>query len=239
MKSRGLSEKRIELLQVIDRYGIITRKQIYSFMQISERHLITGLKKLEALKYISTYRLARGYAHYITKAGSQYLGNINFGYVKSGFKEPNLAILEHNLLVNDCIVQETAYIQGRLKNTPIETITEREQLVEITLKLDLSKQTVNQGRSLKMKMRNRVPDFLLRFENDGEKLTNAYEVELTRKNRTALRGKLSWYKAEKEKGVYDNVLYLYERDNVKRHIETNANQVDLKVFFRKIEIERG
>lgn len=231
MSKRGLSVKRVEVLTVIDRLGILTRKQIQGYMDISDVSILKGIRRLEELGFVATYKLARGYAHYITKSGSDYLGNINFGYVKRGNKEPNLASLEHNLLVNDCILQEKRYLKENIEGD-IRLISEREQLAELNLTLDLQNRMPGQKQS---RSRNRVPDFLLRFSSRGEKVTNAYEVELTRKNKNALLSKLSWYQKEKESGVYDNIVYLYEDNSVKSHVETNAAQVGLKVFFRKIE----
>lgn len=230
MTVRGLSEKRIELLKVIDSHGILTRKQIHGFMDIAEINLFKGIKRLEELGFIATYKLARGYAHYITKSGSEYLGMINFGYVSRGNKQPNLATVEHNLTVIDCILRESAYLQDNIgRAIPLQVITEREQLAESYLSLDLRNSSSG---SRAVRTRSRVPDFLLSFSNEGEQVINAYEVELSRKNKTALLSKLSWYQQEKVKGIYDNIIYLCENSSVKNHVKTNAEQIGLKVYFR-------
>lgn len=234
MKNSGLSEKRIALLRLLDQRGIMTREQILSTFDIAYKNLVYALKNLEELEFIATFKLARGYAHYITKKGSDYVGLINFGYVRSASKQPNLATVEHNLLVNECIGKEKQYLIDNLgSDVPIRLITEREQLAEINLNLDLRGKTPT--RSEKMRVRNRIPDFLFQFENNGQPLTNAYEVELSRKTKTALINKLTWYKSEKEKGIYDNILYLYDNESIKSHVQTNARDVGLKVFLKKID----
>lgn len=223
----------MELLQLLDQRGIMTREQILNTFDIAYKNLVYALKNLEELEFISTFKLARGYAHFITKKGSEYVGLINFGYVRSSSKEPNLATVEHNLLVNECIATEKQYLIENLGDTvPMRLITEREQLAEISLNLDLRGKTPT--RSEKMRARNRIPDFLYKFENNGQSLTNAYEVELSRKTKTALINKLLWYKSQKERGIYDNILYLYKNDSIKNHVQTNARDIGLKVFLKKI-----
>lgn len=234
MKYSGLSEKRRELLKVIDRYGILTREQILERVDIAYKNMVYAVKQLEELEYIATYKLARGYAHYITKLGSEYIGAINFGYVKNSKKEPNLATIEHNLLVNDCILEDMAYIREQLGDIHINITTEREQLAETILNLDLRQRTPTQSKSLKMKMRNRIPDYLLSFENQGATITNAYELELSRKTKSALRAKLLWYKDEIQRKTYTNVWYVVQQASVKNHVQTNAEQVGLRVFFREM-----
>ncbi|MGY3751177.1 replication-relaxation family protein [Vagococcus acidifermentans] len=229
MKYSGLSEKRREILQTIDKYGILTREQILQRVQIAYKDMVYAVKALEELGYIATYQLGRGYVHYITRAGSEYVGSINFGYVKSGQKTPNLATIEHDLLVNDCLLEDIAYIHNQLGDIPVKIVTERDQLAEIALTLDLRQSTASKKRA-----RNRVPDYLLLFENEGNKIINAYEVELSRKNKASLKAKLLWYKDELQRKTYTNVWYVCQQESVKRHVETTAKQVGLPVFFREL-----
>ena len=44
MEKKILSEKRIELLKIIDKYGILTRKQIHEHVNIAEINLFKGIK---------------------------------------------------------------------------------------------------------------------------------------------------------------------------------------------------
>lgn len=239
MKYSGLSEKRKEVLRVIDRHGILTREQLLKRVDIAYKNMVYAVKQLEELGYIATYKLARGYAHYITKKGSEYIGLINFGYVSSG-GSPNLAILEHNLLVNDCILEATADIRKHLGDIRVDIVTEREQLAEIMLNIDLSRLKPEERRRNKLRERNRVPDFLLAFKNQKEqKIVSAYEVELSRKTIQRLRGKLLWYKQQLEKNVYTHIWYMYEKDAIRRHIETNAHKVNLPVQFLEIDNKRS
>lgn len=235
MRNSGLSEKRKELLALIDKHGIMTRKQIEEHMDIAPINVFKGTKKLEELGYIKTYKLARGYAHYITRAGSEYIGNINFGYVKSG-GEPNLATLEHNLLVNDCILQAMKSVRDYFgEEKAIEYVTEREQLADSMLKIDFSNRQAREKQKAKMTLRNKIPDFLLRYEGKNNLVTNAYEVELSRKGNKALKGKLLWYKQEQEKKIYTNVWYMYEKEAIKNHVTTNAKALNYGVNFLEIK----
>lgn len=235
MRNSGLSKKRKELLALIDKHGIMTRKQIEEYMDIASINIFKGTKKLEELGYIQTYPLARGYAHYVTRAGSQYIGMINFGYVKSG-GIPNLAILEHNLLVNECILQAIESVKDYFgEDKEITYITEREQLADSMLAIDFSHRNAREKQKAKMIMRNKIPDFLLKYEGKNNPVTNAYEVELSRKGNKALKGKLLWYKQEQEKKTYTNVWYMYEKETIRNYVTTNAKAVHYGVNFLEIK----
>lgn len=236
MKKKALSEKRLEILETIDSHGIITRKQLLKYVKVADLNLRKGLKVLEDNQFISTYKLYRGYAHYITKKGSEYVGKINFGYVKSG-KEPNLAILEHNLLINDCILQAIDYIKEHAKEkelSEIEIITERQQLSDIYLDLDWKRRTSTTN---KQQIPSRIPDFLLKFKYGGTAFIHAYEVELSQKNKARLRAKFHWFKEQIELGNYTHIIYMYNDESVKRNLLDVSQQIGLKLNFREIEEE--
>lgn len=231
-----LSKKRFEILKLIDKHGIMTRKQILKYVQIANLNLLKGLKVLEEHEFIATYKLARGYAHYITKKGSEYVGEINFGYVKSGGR-PNLAILEHNLLLNDCILQGIDYIKNNATEKElgnIEIITERQQLAEVFLDLDWKKRTAT---SDKRQVRNRIPDFLLKFTYGGREFIHACEVELSQKNKARLTAKLRWLKEQIDLGNYTHVVYFCNSQSVKQSLWTTSQQVGMKLNFREVREE--
>ncbi len=233
-----LSEKRVELLQIIDKYGIVTRKQLMRISPRSTQSLVDSMAKLEELNFIATYKLARGYAHYITKKGSEYIGALNFGYVKSG-GSPNLAILEHNLLVNDCIVQAIADIKRQGVTGEITVVSEREQLAEIFLTLDLTRGNASQKKSQKMKMRSRIPDFLLKFDYEGKPFIYAYEVELSRKNSTRLTNKHRWLRDQLVNKTYSSIHYMTRNEKMEKYLKENADKVDLPINFLRIQEEEN
>jgi hypothetical protein len=234
MEKKILSEKRIELLKIIDKYGILTRKQIHEHVNIAEINLFKGIKKLQELEFIGTYKLARGYAHYITKKGSEYIGTLNFGYVKSG-GSPNLAILEHNLLVNDCIFQAISNLKSRGIESEIQILTEREQLAEIFLTLDLSRGNASQKKSQKMRVRNRIPDFVLIFDYGEKEYRYVYEVELSRKNTARLKNKFLWLKDQLISKNYSNINYMCRDEKLENYLKQNADKVGLPLDFLRIE----
>lgn len=233
MKDEVLSKKRKELLQIIDKYGIVTREQIDQFMKISYKFKVDSLKKLEALKFIKTYQLAQGHVHYITKRGSEYIGLNNRGYT-SRDSDPNLAKLVHNLRINDCIIQEWQDKQGNDLVESMEIKSEREILSSLFREIDYGFRA-EKRRAEKTRTMNRIPDFMIFFElSNGRKLSNAYEVELSHKNRTSLERKLKWYTDERAKGTIDNVTYYYEDEGIKRRVEEKAKNMGLSLFFEPI-----
>lgn len=240
MKQSMLSEKQSEILSVIDRHGVMTKKQISDRVTLTYARVVNALQKLEKLGFIRVYRVTREYCYYITKKGSEYRGLLSFGYVKNE-KEPNLALLRHNLLVNDSILEDLKEAQAKLPNTEITVVTEREQLAESHLLLDSSLLPAKELRKEKLRIRNRIPDYLLKIPLSAETiLNNAYEVELSRKGSVALKRKLEWYLHNQKQGLIGHVTYVYEDEAVHRYVARVAKDVGLHIFFRKLgEVDVG
>lgn len=236
MNAKILSEKRMEILELIDKYGILTRKQIVEHSPRSIQALVDTLKKLEELGLIKTYKLARVYAHYITKQGSEFVGINNRGYT-AGSKAPNLATLSHNLSVNDCVISVLREHQNKPEISNVAIISEREILSEKFQEIDSSFKS-SFRRTEKLRIMNRTPDFILSFTNkEGDIMKNAYEVELSQKNKTALTHKLQWYIDEQVAENIDNVIYLYTDERIHHRVSERASELGLTVFFEKIETE--
>lgn len=231
-----LSPKRKELLWLIDRFGIMTRKQILHFVPFTKANLSVAIRNLEEMQFIGTQEVANGHVHFITKRGSLFIGQINFGYVKSADKAPYFQTIQHDLKMNDCIISEIGYLRNELgEGITIELTTEREILCEAFQETHFQGRSSKYIRSEKQRIRNRVPDFILAFQPDQDKISNAYEVELTRKSKNALIKKLTWYKKELQKKSFDHIIYMYELDNIRKHVEINAHQQNLPVHCKLIE----
>lgn len=234
MQQSILSEKQIEILKVIDSHGVITKNQISDRVTLTDKRIGVALQKLEKLGFIRVYKITRKYCYYITKKGSEYIGLLSFGYVKNE-KEPNLALLRHSLLVNDSILEDVREAKEKVPNAIITVVTEREWLAENFLMLDGMVLSSKQAHKEKMQARNRVPDYILKIPISAETtLNNAHEVELSRKGKVALHRKLAWYLHNQELGLISHVTYIYEDQAVRRHVARVAQQVGIKIFFRKL-----
>ncbi|WP_454072388.1 hypothetical protein [Enterococcus alishanensis] len=195
-----------------------------------------ALFDLENLKLINSYQFKNANVYYITKNGSRLVGLINFGYVKSESKNPYFPTLVHDLLVVDCVIQEFSDIRQSLgEDVPLKVITERELLANKFLSIDFSQQTKKQIRRIKMNETRRIPDFLIEFPVDGEILTNAYEVELTRKSKQALMAKLNWLKQMQAQGNYNQIVYFFEDYSVESFVTTSSYQLNMEIICKEIQ----
>ncbi|MDN6268228.1 MAG: replication-relaxation family protein [Tetragenococcus koreensis] len=232
-----LSKKRYELLSIVDKYGVLSRKQIRNFMKFSEQNLVSALKQLEELNLILRFNLSSGSIYYITKSGSEFVGLINRGYISSEKKEPNLASLSHNLKVNDCILKQyQEYAEQDFQG--IKIVSEREILKNVYEDIELN-YTNDRSRQLKMRAGRRVPDFIFEIVMaNGKKVIQAFEVELTRKNKNALKDKLLWY-AKNQGDWFTSVIYFYEEESIKTYVEnmwqSSSDLGVVNLFFKKMD----
>lgn len=221
---------------MIDRLGVLTKKQIRQLISYTKNNLDYALYDLLDYEFITSYQFRNAKVYYITREGSRFIGLINFGYVKSTHKNPYFATLVHDLKVVDCVIQARSEIENKLGDqAAIQLTTERELLAEKYLALDFSQKSNNHIRKLKLDERKRIPDFLLTFVVDGERRTNAYEVELTRKSKRALMAKLSWLQFQQQKGIYNSLVYYFEEPDVQTFVATSAQQLKLHVFMKEIQ----
>ena len=56
-----MNSKTYQLLYLLDRFGIMKRKQILERLDITEKNLRISLNKLEEMKFIKTYKEQRQY----------------------------------------------------------------------------------------------------------------------------------------------------------------------------------
>ncbi|OOG23311.1 hypothetical protein BZK37_17725 [Enterococcus casseliflavus] len=223
-----------QILEQIDRHGIMTVNQLrYHFEQIAHSHFYYSLKKLEKLGFIKVCRLYKEHCYYITQTGSEYIGAINFGYTQSE-KEPNTTVLQHNLKMVDASFYS---LQECRKNEPdkgFRLVTERENLA--WWYADLEKKYT--GKALmreKAALRKKLPDYLIRFQSDGQEFTVAYELELTRKSHDYLLRKLKWYADQLALGNYHVIYYVCESQKIFSYVSHNAEKQGVPVYYQAFQ----
>lgn len=225
-----MNSKTYQLLYLLDRYGIMKRKQMLERLAITEKNLRISLGKLEEMKFIKTYREQRQYSHFITTKGSEYIGRLNFGYTQND-KEPNFATLRHNLMMNDASKEILEVLQKGNPRLHFTLITEREILANQYLGLE-GKYSGKILRREKAQIRNKIPDFRVEYQKNGQPVVIAYELELTRKTKKALLRKLQWYKDQLKRGSLSSVIYIYDDSGVYEHVAISAAKLFLPKQFR-------
>lgn len=225
-----ITNKTYQLLRLLDRYGIMKRKQMLERIDISERGLRMALEKLEDTGFIKTYKEQRQFSHFITAKGSEYIGRLNFGYTLND-KTPNFATLRHNLMMNDASKEILEVLRKDNPHLQFELVTEREILADVYLGLN-QRYKGKYLRREKSQVRNRIPDFRVEYQLNGQKVVIAYELELTRKTKQALIRKLHWYKDQLKSGAITSVVYMYDDYGVYEHVAISAGKLFMPREFR-------
>ncbi|MGM0020253.1 hypothetical protein IGK80_001132 [Enterococcus sp. DIV0609] len=221
------------ILVEIDRHGIMTVNQLLQWLDTCKGHVSYSVNKLEKLGFIKVCRIYKEHCYYITQAGSEYVGLINFGYTQTE-KEPNTTILQHNLKMVEASFQS---LKECCKNEPTKQfylITERENLAWWYTDLERK----YSGRTLmreKAALRKKLPDYLIRFEANGEECTVAYELELTRKSHEYLLRKLKWYADQLSLENYQVIYYVCENKKIFNYVFHNAEKCGVPVYYQQFE----
>ncbi|EGP4895137.1 MarR family transcriptional regulator [Enterococcus faecium] len=239
MNPIGKETKMYRMLYEIDRHGIMTAQQLFSRIKTSRSNIGRGVKKLEKLGFIKVSKVYREYCYYITNEGSHYIGRINFGYTQTD-KEPNTTTLRHNLKLVDATAMSLAKLKKEVPTKNLELITEREHLAWWYERLE-QQFTGKFLRQEKNGLRKKVPDYLIRYmDDDGELMTLAYELELTRKSTNYLLKKLKWYSDQVDRfDRYQNLIYVCEEKRIYVNVAYNAEKIGLSVGYQIFEPLEG
>lgn len=241
----GIGGKKAEILKVVDKYGVLTRKQILEYVDISYKNLLCGLNWLEEHECIRQYKGTREYLAFITKLGSELVGTNNFPYPtdKQDKTKPSFGRLRHAIMVNDAIIQMVHELEKDTRFSEIEVESERDLRAEWYLNQDFS-QKKNQK---KKSHTHYFPDFVITAQKNQESYRLAGEVELSRKPTRKLIDKLRVYKKAMQAknhlvdrmllNYYDAIVYYYDLESVRKHVLLNARRVGIedRIFFRKME----
>ncbi|MCM2613424.1 hypothetical protein NDQ42_15765, partial [Lactiplantibacillus plantarum] len=93
----GLTEKRQRVLEIIDRLGIANIEQIVSLTGSKKTTAYYAVKELKKNGLVMEFKNIRQAVFLITKAGSEFVGELNFGFSRDN-KAPNFAIFRHSML---------------------------------------------------------------------------------------------------------------------------------------------
>jgi len=243
----GIGGKKAEILQVIDKFGILTRKQILEYVDISYKNLVYGLQWLEKNELIKQYKEQKEYLAFITKQGSTLVGLNQFPYPtdKKNKDEPSKGRLRHSIMVNNAIIQIRNEFREDTSIKNIRIKSERDLRADWYLEQDFSKQI---KKNKKLKNRQYFPDFEIVINQNGEDIRIAGEVELSRKNTRKLIAKLMWYRhwltakhtdyiALISSRYYDKIMYFYDLESVRKHVYLNAFRVEIldDIIFKEME----
>jgi hypothetical protein len=220
-----LAEKQEEVLQMINRFGVITTTQLSTFLKGNISHVTVyhTKRKLLSLGFLTEEKIGYQLILAMRPSGVEYLGSS-----LTRFTKLNYSLLKHQLIMNDCILALKKISEST--GQPFEFITERELRSEY-IERNFSKSD-RRNTTLLKKIADRIPDFV-QVEN-GEKI--ACEVELTRKSSKRYFEKMNRYRNEILNGHYNQVRYLCENETIRDTIITYANQAGMESHMLQLEL---
>ncbi|WP_239752429.1 helix-turn-helix domain-containing protein [Mammaliicoccus sp. B-M10] len=202
----GLTENRYEVLNFINRCGIVSLKQLKKvFTNMSRQNLHATRKQLVELGYIEEISLSLEKLYLITTKGSKecnyYLKGLNF----------NSVILNHTLIVNEVLINELGVIGFEKDNYK----TERD-----------IKQSYYVSGTFDKKILDKIPDFII-MTNGKQK---AYEVELSLKKQSRLNRKINDYFNLVLDETYVQIVYICGNKEVESHVMNSIDTVYAKRY---------
>jgi hypothetical protein len=222
-----LAEKQEEVLQVINRFGVITTTQLSAFLKgnISHVTIYNTKRKLLSLGFLTEEKIGYQLILAMRPSGVEYLGS-----PLTRFTKFNYSTLNHQLVMNDCILSLKSIAEKN--GLPFEFITERELRSEY-IEQNFSKSD-RRNTTLLKRIADRIPDFVL-LEND-ERI--ACEVELTRKSSKRYIEKMNRYRNEILNGQYNQVRYLCENETIRDTVISYAQQTGIISNMLQLELIR-
>ncbi|MDT9027513.1 hypothetical protein [Rossellomorea yichunensis] len=211
MQFNVVSDKRMKVLRLIDRFGVIGVTQLETYSGMAIMTIYRARKQLEELNFIENKSFGRQKVCVITKEGSDYVGSLKFGG-PSGFSS-----LQHDLTVAEILfIMKKRYLE---QGKDLDFKTERELTREYTLTL------ANQNQPMRWDyMAKNVPDFSL----FNEERRVAYEVELSSKTNARIIRKMKQYQELINSGHYTHVIYLCKDQTILKSIQQSADGVGVK-----------
>ncbi|WP_204184793.1 MarR family transcriptional regulator [Mammaliicoccus sciuri] len=202
----GLTKNRYEVLNFINRCGILSLKQLKKvFTNMSRQNLHATRKQLIELGYIEEITLSFEKLYLITTKGTKecnyYLKGLNF----------NSVILNHTLIVNEVLINELGVIGFDEDNYK----TERD-----------IKQSYYVSGTFERKILDKIPDFII-MSNGKQK---AYEVELSLKKQSRLDRKINDYFNLILDETYVQIVYICGNKEVESHVMNSINTVYAKRY---------
>lgn len=202
----GLTKNRYEVLNFINRCGIVSLKQLKKvFTNMSRQNLHATRKQLVELGYIEEISLSLEKLYLITTKGTKecnyYLKGLNF----------NSVILNHTLLVNEVLINELGVIGFEKDNYK----TERD-----------IKQSYYVSGTFDKKILDKIPDFII-MTNGKQK---AYEVELSLKKQSRLNRKINDYFNLVLDETYVQIVYICGNKEVESHVMNSIDTVYAKRY---------
>lgn len=226
MRTDVLTKKQRNVLEVINKFGLITLKQVLNYMdgEASLRTVYKAKDRLSLLQFIDEVKFGKHLLLHIKDAGVTYLDS-----PLPGISRISYSTLQHTLTINDCIIATRRMYGDRGKE--FHFLTERE------LRREYLNTHFPDGDVDFKKLRHvskEFPDFVIM--SLGDVLAN--EVELNVKSVKRYEEKFSRYRSELLKGTYTRIIYLAPNSAVMNAVSKAGYKVLDHKQLRIVPIEQ-
>lgn len=207
-KYSDFKDKDIEILKFILKHGIVTSKQIMTYIDETSLHNVyRRLRKLENAGLVWKKKLALTLNVYFPKRDARDF--LDFPVTVAN--DTSFYTAQHDLIINDLIL----HLQATVKTDEFDYKTEREFRYELLEDTEGQKEMIQKWNQI----RDTLPDAVLYVQG----LTIAIEAELSTKSGVRLQKKIQRYANEILGGKYSEVWYFVPNNSVgnaiKRAIE--------------------
>jgi hypothetical protein len=215
MSSELLSKKQRRVLEVIDRFGVLSMKQLAEYLEgeISSPTVYAFRKTGVNIGFIRYEKIGIHGMVSIAPRGSHYLDSKLPTITKVNYRE-----LNHTLQMNNVLL---VYMKHARKNGKEYSFTTERELRKAFL--DSLPSDDRKKSKVLNQVPNRIPDFV--WEEDGLKM--ACEVELNSKSRSRYERKFELYKNALSDGIYTHIRYIFKNEEILNKVMSVAEQVNM------------
>lgn len=229
-----LGENKTNVLNVINRFGVISNKQLFSHFEgrMTDSLIYKILTWLEENDYIKKGNIGRIYYSYITPHAEPLVDKPMYN-----FRTVDKGEVIHDLRVNDFLIKQYKNAVSSGKYKYVDFTTERELTDEVLVENEGSFNSNNLTRNVE-KIKRNIPDGMLNLETeDGRILKIAIEYELTQKSTRRYKEILGRYQNQFDRNEIATVTYIHKGNRVRHKIEQvmSENNYDFNITFRNAD----
>lgn len=227
-----LNDSQKHVLDIINKFGVMTTKQLIKYIdgQYSNSYIYKMIGQFVDYHILKHEKLGKQKYFHLTDVGFD-LCSVSM----HKFRKVNLAELNHDLQVNDFLIQQWLELKNQTLIDDFEILTEREIIYSYLLEADKN----NHGKSsnLVRNIRRSIPDGLISFVKEGRNTTIAYELELTQKFTSRYTQKIREYRNEFLEGRYDVLIYMCNGIAIQKKIESVINDLGVNINVQFLQID--
>lgn len=232
-----LNESQLYILDCINKFGVLTTQQLIKYIdgKFSDVYIYKIITHFEELEIIKKEKLGKRKYFYLLQEGFKLSSN-----PMHMFRTIKLSELNHDLQVNDFLIQQSLELKNQTAIDDFQILTEREIVYEHLSEADRQshRQVGNSNKSnLVRNIKRNVPDGVISYESNGAKTTIAYELELNQKYVSRYRQKMKDYRTEFLQGRYNALIYMCNGKAIQHKIQSVLEELDININIQFVQID--